>query len=104
MHNLMGAHFDLMNHKKLAEAIEEFEKFTHRKLVVQNENNRILTFVYLYTSKINLFFLEGRFTEGLKQVPYIEEKLKEYELYLDRPQGIGVLLQNSLSLFWQWSQ
>jgi hypothetical protein len=84
MHNLMGAHFDLMNHKKLAETIEEFEKFTHRKMVMQNENNRILTFVYLYTSKINLFFLEGRFTEGLKLVPYIEEKLKEYELYLDR--------------------
>jgi hypothetical protein len=43
-----------------------------------------LTFVYLYTAKINLHFLEGKFSEGLKLVPYIEEKLKEYELYLDR--------------------
>jgi hypothetical protein len=84
MHNLMGAHFDLLNPGKLAETIERFEKFSHRKLVVQNENNRILVFIYLYTSKINLYFLEGRFTEGLKLVPYIEEKLKEYELYLDR--------------------
>jgi hypothetical protein len=84
MHNLMGAHFDLLNNKKLSETIEEFEKFTHRKLVLQNENNRILTFVYLYTAKINEHFLEGRFTDGLKLVPYIEEKLKEYELYLDR--------------------
>jgi hypothetical protein len=84
MHNLMGAHFDLMNHKKLSETIDEFEKFTHRKMVQQNENNRILTFVYLYTSKINLYFLEGTFTEGLKVVPYIEEKLKEYGPYLDR--------------------
>src|SRR5258706_2614560 len=33
MHNLMGAHFDLLNHKKLAGAIEQFEKFTHRKMV-----------------------------------------------------------------------
>ena len=84
MHNLMGAHFDLLNNKKLSETIEEFEKFTHRKLVLQNENNRILTFVYLYTAKINEHFLEGKFTDGLKLVPYIEEKLKEYELYLDR--------------------
>ncbi|MES1221281.1 MAG: hypothetical protein ABUT20_37620, partial [Bacteroidota bacterium] len=84
MHNLMGAHFDLMNHKKLAETVDEFEKFTHRKMVQRNENNRILTFVYLYTSKINLHFIEGRFTDGVKLVPYIEEKLKEYELYLDR--------------------
>lgn len=84
MHNLMGAHFDLLNPGKLAETIEKFERFSHRKLVVQNENNRILVFIYLYTSKLNLYFLEGRFTEGLKLVPYIEEKLKEYELYLDR--------------------
>jgi len=84
MHNLMGAHFDLLNSKKLAESIEQFEKFAHRKIVVQNDNNRILTFVYLYTSKLNLNFLEGRFTEGLKLVPYIEEKLDEYRLYLDR--------------------
>ncbi|MFI5130064.1 MAG: hypothetical protein ACHQFX_08745 [Chitinophagales bacterium] len=84
MHNLMGAHFDLLNHKKLAEAIEQFEKFAHRKVVLQNDNNRILTFVYLYTSKINLYFLEGKFIEGLKLVPYIEEKLDEYKLYLDR--------------------
>jgi hypothetical protein len=84
MHNLMGAHFDLLNPKKLSETIAQFEKFAHRKLVVQNENNRILVFIYLYTSKINLYFLEGRFNEGLKLVPYIEEKLKEYELYLDQ--------------------
>jgi tetratricopeptide (TPR) repeat protein len=84
MHNLMGAHFDLLNPKKLSESIEQFEKFAHRKLVLQNDNNRILTFVYLYTSKINLHFLEGRFAEGLKLVPYIEEKLDEYRLYLDR--------------------
>jgi hypothetical protein len=84
MHNLMGAHFDLLNPKKLAESIEQFDKFAHRKLVLHNENNRILVFIYLYTSKINLHFLEGRFTEGLKLVPYIEEKLKEYEIYLDR--------------------
>lgn len=84
MHNLMSAHFDLLNTRKLAQAIDQFEKFAHRKIVIQNDNNRILTFVYLYTSKINLYFLEGRFTEGLKLVPYLEEKLDEYRLYLDR--------------------
>ncbi len=84
MHNLMGAHFDLLNSKKLAATIKDFEKFANRKLVLKNDNNRILAFVYLYTAKINLHFLEGRFTEGLKLVPYIEEKLGEYKLYLDR--------------------
>ena len=84
MHNLMGAHFDLRNYKKITGAIHQFEKFSHRKLVQQNVNNRIQTFVYLHISKINKHFLEGTFAEGIKGVPYIEEKLKEYELYLDR--------------------
>jgi hypothetical protein len=84
MHNLMGAHFSLLNAKKLSEAIKKFEVFSQNKLVANNENNRILAFVYLYTAKINLNFLEGRFAQGLELVPYIEEKLKDYALYLDR--------------------
>ena len=84
MHNLMGAHFDLKNYKKITEAIQLFEKFSHRKLVQQNNNNRIQTFLYLYISKINIHFIEGTFAEGVKLIPYIEEKLKEDELYIDR--------------------
>ncbi len=84
VHNLMGAHFDLGNHLRLLKVIEQFDKFNHRKVVQKNVNNRILSFVYLYTAKINLHFLDGTFNDGLKLVPYIEEKLKEYELFLDR--------------------
>ncbi|MEP7374182.1 MAG: hypothetical protein ABI675_12380 [Chitinophagaceae bacterium] len=83
MHNLMGAHFDLLNHEKLAETIKEFEKFARHKLVAQNDNNRILTYQYLYTARINLYFLQGTFNKGLLMVPHLEEMLKEYGLYLD---------------------
>lgn len=83
MHNLMSAYFDLLNHKKLAEAIKQFERFTSSKLVAQNENNRILAYQYLYTARINLYFLQGTFTKGLRLVPFLEEMLKEYGPYLD---------------------
>lgn len=83
MHNLMGAHFDLLNHEKLAETIKEFEKFARTPLVTQNDNNRILTYQYLYTARINLYFLQGTFNKGLLMVPHLEEMLKEYRLYLD---------------------
>jgi len=83
MHNLMGAHFDLLNHEKLAEAIKVFEKFARHKLVTQNDNNRILTYQYLYTARINLYFLQGTFNKGLLMVPHLEEMLKEYGIYLD---------------------
>jgi hypothetical protein len=84
MHNLLGAHFDLLNYPKFVETLADFERFSHSEIVSENDNNRIQTFVYLHISKINKHFIDGTFTEGLELVPYIEKKLKEYELYLDR--------------------
>jgi hypothetical protein len=84
VHNLMNAHFVLRNVRKLEKAIEQFERFSHRKVVKENDINRILVFNYLATARINKHFLDGSFTEGLKVVPNIEDKLKEYELFMDK--------------------
>jgi hypothetical protein len=84
MHNLLGAHFDLLNYPRFIETLKQFEHFFRSDIVQENDNNRIQTFVYLYTSKINKHFIDGTFTEGLRLVPYIEEKLKAYDRYLDR--------------------
>jgi hypothetical protein len=84
MHNLLGAHFDLQNYKKFIETLKQFEKFSESQIVVQNDNNLIQTFIYLNISRINKHFIEGTFTEGLKLVPVIVEKLDEYQLYIDR--------------------
>jgi hypothetical protein len=84
MHNLMSAHFDLLNHVKLVECIRELKQFAQTKLVEENDNNRILTYVYLYTARINLHFLEGTFEKGLQLVPFLEKMLVEYGLFLDR--------------------
>jgi len=84
MHNLMGSHFDLGNHKKLKETLETFEIFCTSPIVLNNVNNRILCFVYRTISTFNKHFLEGSFTEGLQMIPGIEAKIKEYEIYMDR--------------------
>lgn len=84
MHNLMGAHFDLRNFQKFDETIRVFEQFMQTPVIQDNRNNLIQTFIYLNISKLNKHFMEGTFTEGLELVPVIEEKLQEYELYLDR--------------------
>jgi len=84
MHNLLGAHFDLLNYPRFTETLEHFEEFSRSEVVQHNHNNLIQTFVYLYISKLNKHFLDGTFTGGIALVPYIEEKLKEYEIYLDR--------------------
>ena len=84
MHNLLGAHFDLLNDQKFRETLRQFEDFSNSDLVKNSVNNRIQTFVYLYISKLNQHFIDGTFTEGLSLVPYIEEKLAQYWIYLDR--------------------
>jgi hypothetical protein len=84
MHNLLNAHFGLQNYQKFNETIEEFKKFEATELVQLNDNNRIQTFVYLNIALINKHFMEGTFTDGLQLVSHIDEKLVEYELYLDR--------------------
>lgn len=84
MHNLMSAHFDLMNRDKLAECIKKFKNFAKSDIIQNNNNNRIVTYVYLYTAILNLHFLEGTFTKGLKMVPFLEEMLVQHEKYLDR--------------------
>jgi tetratricopeptide (TPR) repeat protein len=84
MHNLLGAHFDLLNYTKFLHTLDQFERFSRTEAVKNNNNNLIQTFVYLHISKINKHFIEGTFTEGLSLVPQIEEKLQEYVLYLDR--------------------
>jgi hypothetical protein len=84
MHNLLGAHFDLLNYPRFVETLNRFEIFFNSGAVQENDNNRIQTFVYLHIAKINQHFIDGTFTEGLALVPFIEKKLKEYEIYLDR--------------------
>jgi len=84
MHNLVSAHFNLLNYDKFNIAIQEFERFAASEIGNSTINVRIQTFVYLHIAKINQHFLEGTFTEGLQLVPYIMEKLEEYKLHLDR--------------------
>jgi len=59
MHNLLGAHFDLQNYTKFIQALDHFEKFSRSDIVLNDDNNRIQTFVYLHISKINKHFIEG---------------------------------------------
>lgn len=84
MHNLMGSHFDLANHVKLKETLDQFDVFCESDIVKNSINNSVQCFTYRTISVFNKHFLEGSFSEGLELIPSIEEKLKAYELYLDR--------------------
>jgi len=84
MHNLLNAHFDLRNFEGFEIALQQFTQFAESPVSNQHENFKVQTFMYLYTARINQCFMLGTFKEGLQLVPYIEEKLTEYALFLDR--------------------
>ncbi len=83
MHNLLNAHFDLRNIRQFESTLILFERFAISEIANQHENFRIQTFVYIYSAKLNRHFMTGTFEEGLKLVPFIEEKLKEYSFFID---------------------
>jgi tetratricopeptide (TPR) repeat protein len=84
VHNLLNAHFTLRNFSKFEKDLKLFEAFAESEIVKRDDNNRIQVFVYLYIARINQHFLNGTFAEGIKLVPYITGKLKEFKLHLDR--------------------
>lgn len=84
LHNLLNAHFDLRNHDRFARILHQFEAFSQTHRVMENDNFRIQSFVYITTARINQVFMQGNFAEGLLLVPAIEEKLAGYDLFIDR--------------------
>lgn len=98
LHNLLNAHFDLRNHKRLDNAIVQLEAFSQTQRVQENDNFRVQSFLYVSQAKINTHFLKGTFTEGLLLVPNIEEKLKENALFID-PHRVLVLDYKIASLY-----
>src|SRR5687768_7203872 len=59
IHNLLNAHFDVQNYSKFDEVLASFEAFAESDAIKNNENNRIQLFVYLYTAKLNKYFMNG---------------------------------------------
>jgi hypothetical protein len=84
MHNLLTAHFYTMNHDKFMTVLQQLETFNIDNQESFNENTRISAFVYLYTARINRYFLEGTFSEGLSLVPQLEAEIAEYQLKIDQ--------------------
>lgn len=84
MHNLLNAHFDLRNFEKFEITLRDFEAFAKTDIANQHDNFRVHTFIYINSAKINLHLMRGTFREGLQLIPHIEEKLHEYDLYVDR--------------------
>lgn len=84
VHNLLNAHFDLRNYRKFQGTLNKFEEFYKSPIAQHHDNFRTHTSIYINIARINWHLMTGTFQQGLKLVPEIEEKLKEYELFVDK--------------------
>ena len=83
MHNLLNAHFDLRNFRKFKITLHQFEEFAKTPAANQHDNFRTHTSIYINSAKLNQHLMQGDFSKGVKIVPEIEAKLKEYALFVD---------------------
>lgn len=80
LHNLLAALFNIQHYQKYRVVLKELETLDAQSA---NENISILIFLYTYNGKINLHFMEGRFTDGLSLIHPLEKKMVQLEGKLD---------------------
>ncbi len=69
--------------KRFRHELSLLEAFVDSRKNSFNENQLIQAFIYLETGKLNLFFLEGKFSEGVRYCGIFEKKLEKYESKID---------------------
>lgn len=83
LHNLLLALYNLLYYSKFKQALRKLEEFAADNSRRSNANIEMLLFLYIYTNKINAFYMEGRFSEGVKIVPEIRRNLNVFKQQLD---------------------
>lgn len=83
LHNLLAALYNLLYYSKFMQVLRTLEDFAANQTRRSSPNTEILLFQYIYTNKINAYFLEGRFTEGLAIIPELLEQLDHFKPQLD---------------------
>lgn len=83
LHNLMAALFFINHKSKFNSTLVKLEKLGNEEFIVNNENNSVLLFQYLYINKINYHFMNGDFSGGLYLVDEIEVGILRYTKKID---------------------
>lgn len=82
-HNILSSLFFCDDVKRFRNELTVLEEFVKQRQDSFNESQRIQSFTYLETGRLNLYFLEGRFTEGAIYCKDFEMRLADYESRLD---------------------
>ncbi|MEZ4874121.1 MAG: hypothetical protein R2793_01370 [Flavobacteriaceae bacterium] len=80
---LLEALFFIGDIPRFKEGLHRFEETLQKEDFPSRENVQSLAFLYRYSHKLNLHFMEGTFREGTALVPMVLDGIKIYESKLD---------------------
>jgi len=84
VHYLLESLFYIRHQTKFNETLNKLEQNINTELILQNDNTKVLSFIYLYTNKLNIHFLSGHFNDGLPLVPEIEQQISFHKNRIDQ--------------------
>ena len=84
IHYLLESLFYIKHERRFKEVLTTFESSIQNQHIPINDNTSSLSFIYLYSNKLNIHFLSGNFHEGIPLVKTIEEKLQHYSSRIDQ--------------------
>jgi hypothetical protein len=80
---LLESLFLLKQRTKFNKVLKNLETDILEQNIKLNDNTRTLIFHYYNQNKLNLFFLEGKFSKGLDFIPIILKEISEFESKID---------------------
>jgi len=80
---LLESLFLLKQRTKFNKVLKDLETDILEQNIKLNDNTLTLIFHYYNQNKLNLYFLEGKFTEGLHFVPILLKEISEFESKID---------------------
>lgn len=83
LHNALSALFYCDDVKRFRQEHKRLNDFIESHSKTFNENQSVLAFIYLETANLNLYFLEGKFSEGAAYCDDFEKRIAENENKLD---------------------
>ena len=75
--------YSMRDYERYVKVLQKFEAFTISHEHYFDMTGHIISFLYLYTAKINRHFIEGSFEEGLELVPEINRMIRKYGRFID---------------------
>ena len=80
---LLESLFFIQDRKRFAQALQQLENRVSHPRFPKDDNVNSLSFLYRYSHKMNQYFLEGEFVNGLSLVDQVEEGINRYGQQLD---------------------